>query len=430
MLKSRSIAVFVLVAALAALVAGCGSSSSSSSGSSSSAETGESTTAASNESSSESSEGGGKASGEPIVIGVAAALTGAIEGYDVPPINGLKMAVKDFNAEGGIAGRPVKLVFSDTQSEINKGPQAAQNVIGQGAEIVISSCDYDYGGPAARVANEQGIVAFSLCAGSPLFGVQGIGPYAFSMGTATPIAGGTMAVFAKEKGYKKPFILEDTTTQYSKSVCAAFEEQWEKEGGEFAGKATFQNEDSSIATQTSEIRSADPDSVVACTLLPGGPGAIRQIRQAGIEVPILGFDALDGNFWQKAIPNLSDMYIDTSASAFGGDPNPEINKFMARYEKEFGSPSPDGLSVLGYAIGQVLKQGIEEDGETTEGEALKNKLQEATNWKTLQGPVSFTETLHIPKERAERIMQITGNKLKPVTTITLKDPPFPPEFLE
>lgn len=54
-------------------------------------------------------------SGEPVILGIAAALTGpgAADGIDF--MQGFQMAVDDLNAMGGIMGRPVKAVIEDAK---------------------------------------------------------------------------------------------------------------------------------------------------------------------------------------------------------------------------------------------------------------------------------------------------------------------------
>ena len=86
------------------------------------------------------------------------------------------MAVKDINAAGGVLGRPLKIIYSDTKSEIPQGAVAAMEVIDQGADLLIVTGDFDFGGTAAHTANAQGKLAIAPFAADPKFGVEGIGP--------------------------------------------------------------------------------------------------------------------------------------------------------------------------------------------------------------------------------------------------------------
>jgi len=40
------------------------------------------------------------------------------------------------------------------------------------------------------------------------------------------------------------------------------------------------------------------DAIVFCSYLPGGSSAIRQIRAAGIDLPILASSTFDGTYWR------------------------------------------------------------------------------------------------------------------------------------
>jgi branched-chain amino acid transport system substrate-binding protein len=370
---------------------------------------------------SDSGDGGGGdsegASKEPIKIGIAAALTGGISGFDLPPINGLKLAVKDINAAGGVDGRQLEIIESDTQGDINRGTTAAQQVIAKGAEILYVSCDYDFGGPAARVAGAKKMIAVG-CPGSTLFGIEGVGPYAFTTGTATQIVGTVMARFAEKRGWKRPYLLNDTSIEYSKGICAGFKRAWQDMGGEFGGEDSFQNSDASIGSQVTRIRSAKPDAVIACTYLPGGPSAIKQIRDAGIDTPIVTTDGLDGEFWLEATPGLSDVYIPVPASIYGDDPEAPVQEFVKKYEAEYGEAPPSGLATLGYAVGEVIKQAVEAAGGSTKGDDLKKAFESTDGgFDVLFGKQVWSSASHIDQRRPMRMMEIQDGKYAYVETI-------------
>ena len=48
-----------------------------------------------------------------IVIGTHQDLSGPIKGWGVPVSNGMKMAVEEINAAGGIHGRKIKMILED-----------------------------------------------------------------------------------------------------------------------------------------------------------------------------------------------------------------------------------------------------------------------------------------------------------------------------
>ncbi len=89
---------------------------------------------------------------DPIIIGAAIAQSGVVAPYDEGPAKAMEIAIEEINAKGGVLGRPLKIIYADTKSDIAYGATAAQEVIDQGATMVVVTCDYDFGGAAASVA--------------------------------------------------------------------------------------------------------------------------------------------------------------------------------------------------------------------------------------------------------------------------------------
>lgn len=61
----------------------------------------------------EASAGNTAASTDPIRIGVSAAITGAAPLDGERSVQGIKMAVSEINAAGGVLGRPLEIVVED-----------------------------------------------------------------------------------------------------------------------------------------------------------------------------------------------------------------------------------------------------------------------------------------------------------------------------
>ncbi len=81
---------------------------------------------------------------DPIIIGAAIAQSGVVAPYDDGPAKAMEIAIEEINAKGGLLGRQLKIIYSDTKSDIAYGATAAQDVIDKGAQMVVVTCDYDY----------------------------------------------------------------------------------------------------------------------------------------------------------------------------------------------------------------------------------------------------------------------------------------------
>lgn len=347
----------------------------------------------------------------PITIGSAIAQTGVMAPYDGGPATGLKVAVDDINAKGGIAGHKVKLIYSDTQSQPAKGGAAALDVIDKGAAAVVVTCDFDFGSAAAQAAISKNKVAISTCGASTRFNPDVLGPLLFTMGSSTISEGELMAQWAyKEKGWRKGYLLQETTLAYNKDLCTGMKKAFPAQSGaSIVGEDTYKGSDVKIAAQISRIKAAKPDFIWLCAATPPGPSAIKQLRAAGVDTPILAGDAMDGSYWIGAVPNLSNFYFDTYGSIFGDDPRPEVNRFFRAEKRLTGKEPVTSFDMTGYALGQTLKVGIER-AKSVDGKALSKGLETFKDEPLITGPTTLDATTHLPAGRPMAIIQVQNGK--------------------
>src|SRR5688572_21594070 len=86
---------------------------------------------------------------KPILIGAAVARSGWMTMYDDGPYKAVQLAIEDINARGGVLGRKLELITADTKTDPAGSARAAAEVLEKGASLVITSCDFDFGGAAA-----------------------------------------------------------------------------------------------------------------------------------------------------------------------------------------------------------------------------------------------------------------------------------------
>jgi branched-chain amino acid transport system substrate-binding protein len=356
--------------------------------------------------------GGATDAGKPIVIGYSVAKTGPFVPYDQSLENGGKIAAADINAKGGVLGRKLKIIDCDTKTSINNSAPCAKDVISRGAQFVSPTSDYDYGGPALRVANSKGLVGLGF-AGDPKMGYHGIGRLAFNTYQGSPAEGAVMADFAFQKGWKRPYTLTDTINSYPGTVSKYFELRWKELTGKgVVGKDLFLNSDASIATQITLIKQGNPDVIMVASFPPGGASAIKQIRAAGINTPIVGDEAFDGSYWISGIPDLSNVYNPKLASPNGNDPSAARNAFFKKYKKFTGKASIlASYPAMGYSQVQILAAGIKAAG-TTKGSAVAAKIAKFTNFQALIGKTNYAwrKKCNVPAGRPFLIFQVQNGK--------------------
>lgn len=355
--------------------------------------------------------GDGGTDGEnAIVIGHTGGETGFMSPFDIPFRQGLTLAVEEINEAGGVLGRPLELVTSNNETDFTKLQAAALELVEAGADFVTVSCDFDTGAPAARVANENGLIALG-CAGGPLFGVEGVGPLTYNLYHGSPAEGALLAEFAWEQGFRKPFVLVDDLLEYTISIGDNFKIRWEELSGEpVVGTEVILNTDESISNQAATAAASGADVIILSSLPPGGPGFIGQLYGAGVDVPIIGTNAFDGSYWLDAVPGLHDFYAPVYGSLWGDDPSAERTDWLARYEARFGEPPASTFyPMAGYSAAQALAVAIENAG-TTEAAAVAAALDSFVDQPLMVGPTTWTTECHISRNRPLLILEYNGDQ--------------------
>jgi branched-chain amino acid transport system substrate-binding protein len=355
-----------------------------------------------------------------IVIGAAIAKTGYLAPYD-GNIAAIEQLVDETNAKGGIDGHRLAIVQADNRSDPQQAPVAAQQVVEEGADVLLFSCEALTAAAAAPVAEEHDELNFTMCASEPGFGPPYTGRLSFSGNPSFLSEVSAGASFLHERGIERPFLMCDTAIVMGKVQCSAFKQTWEELGGSIAGSADFANGDESIASQISELRNSDADAVVIASYPPGGASAIKQIQAAGIDVPILGGSSFDGTFWLKGIPDPGKIYATSNGSAYD-PPDPASARLFKVLQRNGVNTDVSGTLLASYAAGQLIIDAI---GEThsVDGTKLADAL-EAKPHRTIVGSVRFSRENHLAT-RTWPVYVYSNGKPKLVTKVK---PRFMPEY--
>jgi branched-chain amino acid transport system substrate-binding protein len=359
---------------------------------------------------------------EEIVIGAAIAHTGYLVPYDAT-FAAIEQLVKETNARGGIKGHKVRVIQVDNRSDPQQAVLAVQKVIEEGADVLFFSGEALTAAAGSPLAEEHHKLNFAI-ANEPGWGPPSTGRLSFSSNPSLLSEASGGASFLHEKGIRRPFLFRDTSLIYGKVDCSGFEQTWEKLGGAIAGSVDFENSDESIASQVSELRSADADAVVMCSYPPGGAAAIKQIRAAGIDVPILGPASFDGIFWLKGIPNTENIYVTSNGSAYD-PPNEATAKLFKSLQRAGVETDVSSALLAAYAAGQLMLDAIEETG-SVDGDVLADAL-EAKPRATVMGRVSYTKADHFPTGTRWPVYVYSDGKPKLVTEAESQ---FIPEYGE
>jgi len=357
----------------------------------------------------------------PIVIGWAFDSKGAMAPFDGPALAAAQVRVKQINAKGGVGGRPLQINTCDTQGNKPAIAKAcATKLLGQGANIMFTTCDVDFAAPVVQETINRGVLAVAPCIGTDQMGPKRFGAkgkLAFSFGNVAQDEGSAMAQFAWNKGWRKAAIATDTVIVYFKNVTAAFAVRFKQLGGKIVANETYQSLGSTNVTNAvSRLNGVDADVVVTSTA--GAFGALSTLvsglRTLGNDTPILNSWAGDGTYWLPKDPKVTNYFFVTFADAFGGDPNPAVNKLAKQIKAGTGG------FITGSAAIDGVVAAINRSHGSTNGATLAATMEKFKKVPTLSGLVSFSAKLHTVFGRSYRVMTIQNNVPRLVTTIVAK----------
>ena len=339
----------------------------------------------------------GGASAKDIVVGFANAKSGWVEAYDTPARRAALIRIDEINAAGGLLGNKIKVIETDTKSDRAQSAKAGLEALDAGADLLVVSCDYDFGAPAALEAQKRGKVSFFLCAEDIKAGIQGVGKNAFSASVLAAVQGATMAEWSHAKRkVRNAYVLLDSTIEYDKGICTGFDWMFKQlPGTKLLGQDTFKNGDASIAAQISRIKALPqpPDAIMLCSYIPGAASAVRQIRAAGINALILNGAAVDGSYWLDSVPGLSNFVVPVQGSIYGDDPNPKVEEFNKAFAAKWGARPSSTYVYPGYVLIDLWAKAVER-AKSPDAAKVTAELEKMKDEPTLFGSRTFTPQIH------------------------------------
>lgn len=365
--------------------------------------------------------GGGTDTGsddDAITIGFALSMSGNMAPFDVEPGNAAMLRIAEINADGGIDGVQIETVSKDVRSDPDTVGTAATELISEGIDLLVTPCDFDLSAPGAAVAQGAGVPSVSICAGDPkMADTTTLGDYVFSANAGSDVEGATGAAWAFDQGWSSAYVLQDESIEYTKSAGTYFTAEFEELGGEVVGEDAFPGGDNvDVSTQASRLRnlSAQPDFVYVASWNPGGATAIRQLREAGVDLPIVGPAALDGQVLLDIVgESASDIYYTAFACYVycTGAESPELDEFVAAYQAEYESEPASSYALLGYTMVSAIAQALGE-ADTLSGEDIKAALENGGPVETPIGEVTyFSADCHKIIDMPMSVIQIDAGQM-------------------
>jgi branched-chain amino acid transport system substrate-binding protein len=309
---------------------------------------------------------------EPLQIAWAGPLTGDVAQLGQGWLNGVKLALDEWNAKGGVLGRKVVVAPEDDACDPKQAATVATKIADNPKNVALighfCSGATLAGAPIENKANLPQIVNSS----NPKITQQGW-KNLFRPIANDNVQGARGVAYVMQKLNAKRFALLSDKQAFGQGVAEVARATIQKGGGTVTSFGGVEPKDVDYTpTLTKIIQTENPDALVYCTNFPTSAGLmVKQARQLGFKKPIIGCDGYFDPAMIKAAGSAGEMtsetnavYITFQAPPYSGPEAPAgVKAFAARYKAKFGS-DPNGYEIYGYEHANIMLAAIKAAGST------------------------------------------------------------------
>jgi branched-chain amino acid transport system substrate-binding protein len=324
---------------------------------------------------------------DPIIIGEYGSMTGGQATFGVSTDDGVKLAVKERNAAGGVLGRQIQLVALDDQGKQGEAITAVTKLIAEDhAVAIIGEVASSLSLAGGKVAQRAGVPMISPSSTNEK--VTQIGDMISRVCFIDSFQGYVGASFAKNKlGFTKAAVLYDQKQAYSKGLGTDFTKSFTKLGGTIVTEQAYASGDNDYSAQLNAIKNANPEFIYVPGYYTEVVNIARQARQLGITAPLIGGDGWVSDDLKNAGTALDGCYFSDHYAK--EDDRPEVKNFLTKFKAEYNQ-EPDSMAALGYDAANLLFDAMQRAG-TTDGKALAAAINSTKDFKAVTGNISIDE---------------------------------------
>ena len=272
--------------------------------------------------------------------------------------DGVKLAVKEINAAGGILGRKVEYAASDTQSQPQVAKALAVKAIDDGAYVVMGPVFS--GSILVSMAETKRAGVPNFTGGEAAAITQQGNPYIFRTSFTQTTAMPKVARYLKDNVKAKTVAIIYTNNDFGKGGRDVFTKALEPQGIKVVADISTDPGQLDFSGAVLKAKQANADALFVYTNEEEAARALRELRKQAYDKPIVGETVLTS---QKVIELAGDAangavaHVGLTADA----PDPGVRAFAAKFQKEYNY-KPDHNGLKGYTGMYIVKAATEKVG--------------------------------------------------------------------
>lgn len=359
-------------------------------------------------------------------IGIAALYnvsSGGLASLDGPSLNGVLLKAKMINEAGGLlSGRMIEVTAIDTKDDTREAATAGQRAVAiAGLSAGIGHSDTTFALASAPLFQTAGIPFVTSGATSPDLPAM-VGSEMFLVPFGDDVQAHAMAEYAYDTlGLRNIAVWTDNGMDYTTGLSKYFVERFTSLGGAVAIEDVYMTTDTDFSALVARLQStAGVDGVFASSGPDTAGVIVKQIREAGLALPILAGDGFDTDLLVSVPgPTLATNVYFTTHAYVGLETGP-ADTFRAAYEKEYGRAPENAFAALGYDAMGLVADAITRAG-SSDPKAVSAALAATSNYAdAVTGAIAYVEGSRVPSKPVA-IMQVDAGTISLKTTVTPKN---------
>jgi branched-chain amino acid transport system substrate-binding protein len=310
---------------------------------------------------------------KPILIGLTCDATGTFADSGQAERRGMILAIEEFNAKGGVLGRPIEHKWEDTETDPSVAVRKAQRLIERDKiDFMMGALSSGVAAPLSELAQRYGIIYFNSNSSSDTVTNEKCQRTNFAWDANNWMFANALGpLVVKELGKKWFLVTHDYV--WGKNATEVTRQVMKKVGAEETGELFIPQGARDFSAQLLRIRSVKPQVVIA---------NMAGIEQTALREQAAEFGAEKDAAWVFPQQDFPDMVTLGPKKSFGYFcttwhytlDEPGAKEFTERFRKRWASapiPVPDNVSCNGYLAARELLRAVERAGTTKSHDVIK-----------------------------------------------------------
>lgn len=352
-----------------------------------------------------------------ITVGLIQPLTGSVAYNGTSVVNGVKLAMEQINANGGVDGKQIELVIEDGMCKPANSVSAAEKLIkSDEVPVLIGAFCSSATLAVMPVAAKYEVPLVTGVSSNPELTEKG-NDWFFRATETDLVLAKAFAKILHDNLKLQNLAYIGVNDDWGRGAVQAFSSEIEALGGETVLKEHFEHGTTDYYTLLTKVRAAQPDGLFVAAETQDGSILVKQIKELGIDTKVFGVGSWATADFVKLTGEASEG-IHAAVPYAASMETPKNEAFVAAYQEKYDE-FPGKYSAAGYNSMNIVAQAIDR-ADSTDPAKIREAL-EKTDYEGVNGRFQFDEK-HQAYGFDLVLVQMQDGKPVVVSTTTVDQP--------